>query len=560
MPNDWWKDAVVYQIYPRSFQDTNGDGIGDLRGIIARLDYIKELGADVIWICPIYPSPNVDNGYDVTDHQAIMESYGTMEDFHDLLAECRSRGLKLVMDFVLNHTSTEHPWFKEAEMNPHSKYRDYYIWRPGTADGPPTDWVSAYGQSVWQYEEHTGEYYLHMNAVKQADLNWENPEMRQSVYEMMRFWLDKGVDGLRIDQLHFLSKKEYLPPYEDYIARRADPKPFRPNGARIHDYLKEMTKEVFSKYDVMSVGEAGSVTPEEGLVYTGTDEHELNMIFHFQHMELDQKPGQEHWDVKPLELTDLKKVLTDWQKTLEHQGWNTLYWCNHDQPRIVSRFGDEGKYRKASAKMLAALLYFMKGTPYIYQGEELGMTNAPFDRIEDYQDIQTVNMYHKRVFEMGRDREEVMASIMAKSRDHARTPMQWDGSKNAGFTKGEPWLKVNPNYKTVNAAEAQDDPDSVLNFYKKLIRLRKQYADVIKGSYTLLLPDDPQLFVYERQANGQKLISISNVSKEEAIFYWPDGSKPESAELLLSNYENGGGAESRITFRPYETRVYLLAC
>ncbi|NRR85454.1 glycoside hydrolase family 13 protein [Bacillus velezensis] len=559
MANDWWKDAVVYQIYPRSFQDTNGDGIGDLRGIIARLDYIKELGADVIWICPIYPSPNVDNGYDVTDHQAIMESYGTMEDFHDLLTECRSRGLKLVMDFVLNHTSTEHPWFKEAEMNPDSKYRDYYIWRPGTAEGPPTDWVSDYGQSVWQYEEHTGEYYLHMNAVKQADLNWENPEVRQSVYEMMRFWLDKGVDGLRIDQLHLLSKKEYLPPYEDYIARRADPKPFRPNGARIHDYLKEMTKEVFSKYDVMSVGEAGSVTPEEGLVYTGTDEHELNMIFHFQHMELDQKPGQEHWDVKPLELSDLKKVLTDWQEKLEHQGWNTLYWCNHDQPRIVSRFGDESTYRKASAKMLAALLYFMKGTPYIYQGEEIGMTNAPFDRIEDYQDIQTVNMYHKRVFEMGRNREEVMASIMAKSRDHARTPMQWDGSKNAGFTEGEPWLKVNPNYKTVNAAEAQDDPDSILNFYKKLIRLRKQYADIIKGSYTLLLPDDPQLFVYERQANGQKLMSISNVSKEEAAFYWPDGSEPERAELLLSNYENDGGTESRITFRPYETRVYLLA-
>ncbi|PRR88760.1 glycoside hydrolase family 13 protein [Bacillus atrophaeus] len=558
MKKDWWKDSVVYQVYPRSFQDSNGDGIGDLQGIISRLDYIKQLGADVIWICPIYPSPNVDYGYDVTDHKTVMESYGTMEDFHELLEEVHRRGLKLVMDFVLNHTSTEHAWFKEAELDKTSKYRNFYFWRPGTKHGPPTDWQSDYGQSVWQYEEHTGEYYLHMNAVKQADLNWENEDVRQAVYEMMRFWLDKGVDGLRIDQLHLISKKEYLPSYEDYVQGKAESKPFQPNGRRIHDYLTEMTEEVFSQYDVMSVGEAGTVTPEEGLTYTGTDEHELNMIFHFQHMELDQQPGKEHWDLKPLELSDLKSVLTKWQKKLENKGWNTLFWCNHDQPRIVSRFGDEGKYRKESAKMLASVLYLMKGTPYIYQGEELGMTNAPFTRIEDYKDIQTVNMYHKRVYEKGYDPKEVMTSILAKSRDHARTPMQWNDGKHAGFTDGTPWLKVNPNYTSINAAEALVDPDSVLSYYKKLISLRKKYADLMKGSYDLLLPDDPQLFVYIRQTDTRQLLVINNFSDKEAIFQWPDELERETAQLLLSNYDGGREALPSIELKPFESRVYLL--
>ncbi|WP_437132115.1 glycoside hydrolase family 13 protein [Bacillus atrophaeus] len=558
MKKDWWKDSVVYQVYPRSFQDSNGDGIGDLQGIISRLDYIKQLGADVIWICPIYPSPNVDYGYDVTDHKTVMESYGTMEDFHELLEEVHKRGLKLVMDFVLNHTSTEHAWFKEAELDKTSKYRSFYFWRPGTKHGPPTDWQSDYGQSVWQYEEHTGEYYLHMNAVKQADLNWENEDVRQAVYEMMRFWLDKGVDGLRIDQLHLISKKEYLPSYEDYVQGKAESKPFQPNGRRIHDYLTEMTEEVFSQYDVMSVGEAGTVTPEEGLTYTGTDEHELNMIFHFQHMELDQQPGKEHWDLKPLELSDLKSVLTKWQKKLENKGWNTLFWCNHDQPRIVSRFGDEGKYRKESAKMLASVLYLMKGTPYIYQGEELGMTNAPFTRIEDYKDIQTVNMYHKRVYEKGYDPKEVMTSILAKSRDHARTPMQWNDGKHAGFTDGTPWLKVNPNYTSINAAEALADPDSILSYYKKLISLRKQYADLMKGSYDLLLPDDPQLFVYIRQTDTRQLLVINNFSDKEAIFQWPDELERETTQLLLSNYDGGREALPSIELKPYESRVYLL--
>ncbi|MCY8810215.1 alpha-glucosidase [Bacillus atrophaeus] len=558
MKKDWWKDSVVYQVYPRSFQDSNGDGIGDLQGIISRLDYIKQLGADVIWICPIYPSPNVDYGYDVTDHKTVMESYGTMEDFHELLEEVHKRGLKLVMDFVLNHTSTEHAWFKEAELDKTSKYRNFYFWRPGTKHGPPTDWQSDYGQSVWQYEEHTGEYYLHMNAVKQADLNWENEDVRQAVYEMMRFWLDKGVDGLRIDQLHLISKKEYLPSYEDYVQGKAESKPFQPNGRRIHDYLTEMTEEVFSQYDVMSVGEAGTVTPEEGLTYTGTDEHELNMIFHFQHMELDQQPGKEHWDLKPLELSDLKSVLTKWQKKLENKGWNTLFWCNHDQPRIVSRFGDEGKYRKESAKMLASVLYLMKGTPYIYQGEELGMTNAPFTRIEDYKDIQTVNMYHKRVYEKGYDPKEVMTSILAKSRDHARTPMQWNDGKHAGFTDGTPWLKVNPNYTSINAAEALADPDSILSYYKKLISLRKQYADLMKGSYDLLLPDDPQLFVYIRQTDTRQLLVINNFSDKEAIFQWPDELEREMAQLLLSNYDGGREALPSIELKPFESRVYLL--
>ncbi|MCY9162619.1 alpha-glucosidase [Bacillus atrophaeus] len=558
MKKDWWKDSVVYQVYPRSFQDSNGDGIGDLQGIISRLDYIKQLGADVIWICPIYPSPNVDYGYDVTDHKTVMESYGTMEDFHELLEEVHKRGLKLVMDFVLNHTSTEHAWFKEAELDKTSKYRNFYFWRPGTKHGPPTDWQSDYGQSVWQYEEHTGEYYLHMNAVKQADLNWENEDVRQAVYEMMRFWLDKGVDGLRIDQLHLISKKEYLPSYEDYVQGKAESKPFQPNGRRIHDYLTEMTEEVFSQYDVMSVGEAGTVTPEEGLTYTGTDEHELNMIFHFQHMELDQQPGKEHWDLKPLELSDLKSVLTKWQKKLENKGWNTLFWCNHDQPRIVSRFGDEGKYRKESAKMLASVLYLMKGTPYIYQGEELGMTNAPFTRIEDYKDIQTVNMYHKRVYEKGYDPKEVMTSILAKSRDHARTPMQWNDGKHAGFTDGTPWLKVNPNYTSINAAEALADPDSILSYYKKLISLRKQYADLMKGSYDLLLPEDPQLFVYIRQTDTRQLLVINNFSDKEAIFQWPDELEREMAQLLLSNYDGGREALPSIELKPFESRVYLL--
>ncbi len=446
MTKQWWKESVVYQIYPRSFNDSNGDGIGDIQGIISKLDYLKELGIDVVWLSPVYESPNDDNGYDISHYQKIMNEFGTMADWEEMLEEMHKRDIKLIMDLVVNHTSDEHPWFIESKQSKDNPYRDYYIWRSPQNGHEPNNWESVFSGPAWEYDEQTGEYYLHIFSKKQPDLNWEHQPLREDVYDMMKFWLDKGIDGFRMDVINFISKHPELPDGEQGPKDAfGDGSPYFMNGPRIHEFLQEMNQEVLSKYDVMTVGEMPGVTPEQAIDYTADHRDELNMVFTFEHMDLDSGSGGK-WDLKPLQLTDLKDTLAHWQKALESEGWNSLYWNNHDQPRIVSRFGDDGAYRVESAKMLGTCLHMMKGTPYIYQGEEIGMTNVSFASIEDYEDIETLNMYKDKVEEQGQAVEEVMKSIHVKGRDNARTPMQWDASEHGGFTTGTPWLRVNPNY------------------------------------------------------------------------------------------------------------------
>lgn len=557
----WWKESVVYQIYPRSFMDSNGDGIGDIRGIILKLDYLKNLGVDVIWLSPVYQSPNDDNGYDISNYQEIMAEFGSMSDWEELLHEMHKRGLKLVMDLVVNHTSDEHQWFIEARKSKDNSYRDYYIWRPSNDEKAPTDWIASFGGSAWEYSLETKEYYLHMFSKKQPDLNWENPKLRESVYEIMRFWLDKGVDGFRMDVINMIAKKEALPSYLEWENGNHDYKPYQPNGDSIHNYLQEMHREVLSKYDIMTVGECPKVTPEQAMLYTSEDRHELNMVFQFEHMSLDKQPGKRKWDLKPLELRDLKENLTKWQKKLENQGWNSLYWNNHDQPRIVSRFGHDGEYRVESAKMLGTLLHFMKGTPYIYQGEEIGMTNVRFSSIEDYQDIESKNMYKERVHELGYHPDEVMESIYAKGRDNGRTPLQWDSNLNAGFTTGKPWLKVNPNYTSINVQNALDDKQSIFYHYKKLIELRKQHEIIVYGDYNLILGDHESIFAYTRSRGNEVLLIINNFYEKEVQFELPKNIHFQSNKLLISNYPDYSATDiSHFKLRPYESVVYKLIC
>lgn len=557
MTRAWWKDSVVYQIYPRSFMDSNGDGIGDIPGIVSKLDYLENLGVDVIWLSPVYESPNDDNGYDISDYKKILDTFGMMEDWEELLDELHSRGMKLVMDLVVNHTSDEHAWFVEAKQSKENPYRDYYIWRPGKDGKEPTNWYSNFGGSAWQYNEETGDYYLHLFSKKQPDLNWENPTVREEVYNMMRWWLDKGVDGFRMDVINFISKPDT---FED-----GEPKPGKKyasgssqyrNGPRIHDYLHEMHQEVLSKYDVMTVGEMPGVTPELARLYTDEAREELNMVFQFEHMGLDSGPSGK-WELKPLELRDLKENLTKWQEALEEVGWNSLYFNNHDQPRAVSRFGDDTHYRKETAKMLATLLHMMKGTPYVYQGEEIGMTNVPFDSIEDYRDIETLNVYQE-LKEEGKSEEEIMESIHAKSRDNARTPMQWDASENAGFTTGEPWIKVNPNYKDINAEEAVADTDSIYHYYRTLISLRKHHDVIVDGKYALILEDHPEIYAYTRTLGEETLLVICNFYDGEPEFDWPEDLRGKEQELLIANYLVEEPEETTIKLRPYEARVYLV--
>ncbi|QHA93715.1 alpha-glucosidase [Bacillus sp. N1-1] len=555
----WWKESVVYQIYPRSFKDSNGDGIGDIRGIISKLDYLKELGVDVVWLSPVYQSPNDDNGYDISDYEKIMPEFGTMADWEELLEEMHQRGIKLVMDLVVNHTSDEHPFFVESLKSKDNPYRDYYIWRPGEEKEPPTDWEASFGGSTWDFDQQTEEHYLHMFSPKQPDLNWENPALRQEIYSMMKFWLDKGVDGFRMDVINMISKKEFLAPYEDFEQGVQVNKAFEHNGARVHTFLQEMNREVFSHYDTMTVGECPKVSPDEALLYTASERKELNMVFQFEHMSLDKIKGKKKWDLKPLELHDLKENLSKWQYKLADQGWNSLYWNNHDQPRIVSRFGNDTDYREQSAKMLATLLHMMKGTPYIYQGEEIGMTNVNFETIHQYQDIETINMYKERVLEGDYGQNGVMTSIHAKSRDNARTPMQWDHSKHAGFTDGSPWLDVNPNYKDINVAQSLDDPNSIFHYYKQLIQLRKEYDVIVHGTYDLILKDHPSLFVYTRTLGKQQLLVLNNFYGEECDFTLPQSISYESKELLISNYCGNQNEDiENIHLQPYESRVYLL--
>ncbi len=559
MKKQWWKEAVVYQIYPRSFMDSNGDGIGDIQGIISRLDYLQELGVDVVWLSPVYKSPNDDNGYDISDYRDIMDEFGTMHDWEIMLEEMHKRGIKLVMDLVVNHSSDEHAWFIESKKSKDNPYRDYYIWRPGKDGKEPTNWESFFSGSTWQYNEATDDYYLHLFSKKQPDLNWENEKVRTEVYDLMKFWLDKGVDGFRMDVINLISKDPALPDGpvvegKDY-ASGAD---YYMNGPKIHEYLQEMNKEVLSHYDVMSVGETPGVTPNEGILYTGEDRHELDMIFQFEHMDVDSGPS-EKWDVQPLDLVKLKKILSKWQTELHGKGWNSLYWNNHDQPRVVSRFGDDGEYRIESAKMLGTCLHFLQGTPYIYQGEEIGMTNVQFPDIEYYRDIESINMYNEKI-EKGIKSEEILKSIYAKGRDNARTPMQWDDSEQAGFSTGKPWINVNPNYMDINAKSALKDPDSIFYYYKKLITLRKEMPIIVEGSYELIEAENEHVFAYMRHLDNQTLLVLTNFTGEEQTVIWPDSVKDYTGQKVIANYEDRGEQETsgETILRPWEAIVYLI--
>ena len=558
MSKQWWKESVVYQIYPRSFYDSNGDGIGDLQGIIQKLDYLKELGIDVIWLGPVYKSPNDDNGYDISDYYDIMDEFGTMEDWEELLAEVHKRGMKLIMDLVVNHTSDEHQWFIESRSSKDNPYRDYYIWRPGKNGKEPNNWESTFSGSAWEYDEKTGEYYLHIFSKKQPDLNWENPQVRKDVYQLMLWWLDKGIDGFRMDVINFISKDPDLPDAPNPEGKKYVPGgQFYINGPRIHDFLQEMNREVLSKYDCMTVGEMPGATVEDAKLYTDPNRKELNMVFTFEHMDVDSGPGGK-WDLKPLKLSELKKVLSKWQTGLHGVGWNSLYWNNHDQPRVVSRFGNDGKYRVESAKMLGTVLHMMQGTPYIYQGEEIGMTNVRFPSIDDYRDIEILNMYKEKVLEEKQDEKKVMEAIYVKGRDNARTPMQWDDSENAGFTTGTPWIKVNPNYREINVKNALADKNSIFYYYQNLIRLRKTYPIIVYGDYTLLDPENDETFAYIRSYENEKLLVISNWTDEEVCFTMPAKSQFTPKRVLVANYDNfDTNPEETIVLRPWEAIVYL---
>ena len=522
MEKAWWKESVVYQIYPRSFKDSNGDGIGDLNGITEKLDYLKELGIDVIWLSPVYQSPNDDNGYDISDYRKIMTEFGTMEDFDRMLAAAHDRGIKIVMDLVVNHTSDEHPWFVESRKSKDNPYRDYYIWRPAKDGKEPNNWGSCFSGSAWKYDPETEMYFLHLFSKKQPDLNWDNPKVRDEVYDMMNWWLDKGVDGFRMDVISLISKDPDFPdgkPGINGYASFNEPA----NGPHVHEYLQEMRRRVLDGRDTLTVGECSGVTLEEAKKYARNDGRELNMVFQFEHMDVDAD-GSNKWSDKKMDLRDLKEIMTKWEKGLEDTAWNSLFWENHDQPRSVSRFGnDDSKYREKSAKMLATCLHMMQGTPYVYQGEELGMTNVPFRDISDFRDLDSINAYHELVGQGVFTEEEMMRYLRYKSRDNARTPFQWDDSENAGFTTGTPWIMVNPNYTEINAAEQMGRADSVFNYYKELIRLRKTNDVIVYGTYELLLPDDKELYVYERRLGEKKLLVICNFYGNNRKFTLPEG-------------------------------------
>ena len=551
MDKAWWKKSVIYQIYPRSFADSNGDGIGDINGITEHLDYLKELGVDVIWLSPVYQSPNDDNGYDISDYQAIMTEFGTMEDFDRMLEEMHKRGLKLVMDLVVNHTSDEHNWFVESRKSKDNPYRDYCIWKDPKDGKEPNNWGACFGGSAWEYDKETEMYYLHCFSKKQPDLNWENEKVRKEVFDMMTWWCEKGVDGFRMDVISMISKD---PAYPDGIVHNGlygDNSPYVCNGPHVHEYLQEMNQKVLSKFDLITVGEAAGVTVEEAKKYANLDGTELNMVFQFEHVDA---PTAEHgkWTDKRYEMKRLRSILNKWQTELEGKAWNSLYWDNHDQPRAVSRFGNDGPmYRELSAKMLATCLHMMKGTPYIYQGEEIGMTNAYFNKLEDYRDIESLNTY-KEFTENGiMNPEEMMSALKAISRDNARTPMQWNSKPNAGFTTGEPWIQVNPNYLQINAEAAVADKNSVFYYYQKLIALRKNYDIIIDGIFEGLLEDSEEIYAYTRTLGNQKLVVACNFSDREVFCDLFDHA--EDGKELISNYEyhkNG-------VLKPYEARVLL---
>ncbi|WP_433747655.1 glycoside hydrolase family 13 protein [Falsibacillus pallidus] len=559
MNQSWWKESVVYQIYPRSFMDSNGDGIGDIKGITSRMDYLKKLGIDVIWLSPVFQSPNDDNGYDISDYQKIMDDFGTMEDFDEMLDAAHQRGIKLMMDLVVNHSSDEHQWFIESKSSKDNEKRDWYIWKPGKDGKEPTNWEAAFKGSVWEYDEGTDEYYLHLFSKKQPDLNWENPRLRKEVYEMMNWWLEKGIDGFRMDVINFISKDTSYPDGKVSDGKKyGDGSPYFMNGPRIHEFLQEMNKEVLSKYDTITVGEAPGVTPEEAKLYTGADRNELHMVFQFEHMGLGDGP-EGKWSNLSWKLTDLKKVMTRWQKGLEEDGWNSLYWNNHDQPRVVSRFGNDKEYRVESAKMLATCLHMMQGTPYIYQGEEIGMTNVRFESIDQYRDIETLNAFKELTSENRMSEEEMMTSIYARGRDNARTPMQWNAEEHGGFTSGAPWIEVNPNYKEINVENALEDQESIFYYYQKLIKLRKENKTIVYGNYDLLFEEDEQIYAYTRTLGEESLLIICNFTSDSPLFTLPSGIEYNSSEVLISNYPiDEEDSIDSIEMKPFEARVYKL--
>ncbi|WP_409304621.1 glycoside hydrolase family 13 protein [Peribacillus sp. SCS-155] len=551
MKKKWWKEAVSYQIYPRSFMDSNGDGIGDLKGIISKLDYLQDLGVDVLWICPFYKSPNADNGYDISDYQEIMEEFGTMEDFDLLLKEIHARGMKVILDLVINHTSDEHPWFIESRSSRDNPKRDWYIWKDGNHGKEPNNWESIFSGSSWEYDGDTDQYYLHIFATKQPDLNWENKEVRQALYEMVNWWLDKGIDGFRVDAISHIKKRdgfpdmpnpnglEYVPSFEMHT-----------NQEGIQEYLTELRQETFQKYDIMTVGEANGVKIEQAEDWVGDTSGKFNMIFQFEHLGLWDKGSE-----KSVDVIGLKKTLTKWQVGLQGKGWNALFLENHDQPRSVSTWGNDRQYWKESAKMLGACYFLMQGTPFIYQGQEIGMTNVQFESINDYDDVGMKNYYRIETAK-GRSHEEIMHIIWRSGRDNSRTPMQWSDSLNAGFSIATPWMKVNPNFVDINAEKQMAEDDSIYSFYKKMIELRKNNEILVYGDYQLLLPDHPQVFAYTRNWEGKTAAIICNFSNQELIVNL-EGIPISGLKLALGNYEAIHTDFQNLMLRPYETKVYL---
>lgn len=531
----WWQNAVIYQIYPRSFQDSNGDGIGDIPGIISRLDYLQELGIDAIWLSPVYESPNDDNGYDISNYQAIHPEFGTMDDMDRLIEEARARNIRIVMDLVVNHTSDEHEWFIEAKKGKENPYRDYYIWRDSVDGNPPNDLTSAFSGSAWTLDEASGQYYMHLFSRKQPDLNWENKKMRQEVYDMMNFWMDKGVGGFRMDVIDLIGKV----PDEKITA----------DGPKLHTYLREMHEQTLKGRDIMTVGETWSATPESAKLYSNPDRDELSMVFQFEHMMMDEQPGKSKWDLKVLDLVDWKQVLTKWQVELKEDGWNSLFWNNHDTPRVVSRWGNDKVYRVESAKCFAILLHLMRGTPYIYQGEEIGMTNRHVTSIDEVDDIESRNMYAERLGQ-GYTEEDILKSINVKGRDNARTPIHWDQTEQAGFTEGTPWLKVQPNYTDINVEKALNDKDSVFYLYQKLIKIRKENPVIVWGSFNLLLPDHPTVFAYERLYKNEKWVVVTNLSEDSQMVSFE--TIKEQGNVVVSNYDRSSTNWSELSLEPFE--------
>ena len=549
----WLEDAVFYEVYPQSFRDSNGDGIGDLNGITGKLDYLKELGIDVIWLSPVYKSPNDDNGYDISDYQAIMDEFGTMEDFDRMLATAHEKGIKIMMDLVVNHTSDEHKWFIESRKSTDNPYRDYYIWRPAKEDGSlPNNWGSCFSGPAWEYDKTTDMYFLHLFSKKQPDLNWDNPAVRQDVFDMMNWWLKKGVDGFRMDVISLISKEPGLPDKEPGINGYATFN-VSANGPHVHEYLQEMRQKALNNADTITVGECSGVTLEEAKKYARSDEKELNMVFQFEHMDVDSDEKAGKWTTRKMDLRNLKKILTRWQKGLQDIAWNSLYWENHDQPRSVSRFGnDSDEYREISAKMLATCIHMMQGTPYVYQGEELGMTNCPFNTLDNFRDLESINAFHELTEQGKMTEEDMMAAIGYKGRDNARTPMQWDDSAYAGFSTANPWIMVNPNYTKINARDQVNREDSVFKYYQKLIKLRHESELIVYGTYDLILDDDKDIYAYIRTLGDEKLIVYCNFSENTREVELPE--EFVNKKVLISNYSDAK-ANPKITLRPYEAIV-----